>query len=391
MDPAGRRDPWWDNARFVSATLIVVLHTVGSVMARHEALHALHVATWALRVPAFVILAGVFSSAAPLDPRRARALIGSILVPAAIFSLLFSLEVRLLGGEFTLHVTQLPWTLWFLMSLFFWRLLLPLVAQLRHPLTVTTAMALAAGYVEELGLPYSASRTVVYLPLFWIGWRIGQGALRGWFTSPRTLWPAVGGLSASIAVGLWWHREIQGRWLSMRHPYTAEPLGYEWAWVIRLAVLALAVGTVLCLLRLVPRRRLPIVTATGAAGFTVYLLHPLVILPFREAGWIARVDTPAEQVGLVLCGVALTLVLGSPPVRRLARPLVRPPIDRLLVDREGRGGGPRRTGDPDRVGGTTGPPGDGTPAAAPPGTVVPVVTAGAVDGSPATPAGNGAA
>ncbi|GAA1503992.1 acyltransferase family protein [Streptomyces albidochromogenes] len=326
------RNPWWDNTRFVSATLIVVLHTAGSIMTREDVLHSFHIASWAFRVPAFVMLAGVFSSAGPLGPRSLRTLLQSIVLPALIFSLLFSLENYWLGAEFTVHVVQLPWTLWFLMSLFFWRLLLPLVVQLRHPLFVTTCVALAVGYVDEFGMAFSASRTLVYLPLFYLGWRIGQGSLRTWFTSRWSPPVAVAGILASCVVGLLWHREIKGNWLSMRHPYSvADPLGLEWAWVVRLLVLASAAALVLCLLRLMPRRRLPLVSAVGAGGFTVYLLHPLVILPVREHGWIARVNTPFEIVGLVLCAVLLTLVLGSPPVRRLVRPLTRPPVGRLFV------------------------------------------------------------
>ncbi|MGW7200210.1 acyltransferase family protein [Streptomyces chryseus] len=330
--PERARNPWWDNTRFVSATLIVVLHTAGSIMTREDVLHSFHIASWAFRVPAFVMLAGVFSSAGPLGPRNLRTLLQSIVLPALIFSLLFSLENAWLGAEFTVHVVQLPWTLWFLMSLFFWRLLLPLVVQLRHPLFVTTCVALAVGYVDEFGMAFSASRTLVYLPLFYLGWRIGQGSLRPWFTSRWSLPVAVAGILASCVVGWLWHREIKGNWLSMRHPYSvADPLGLEWAWVVRLLVLASAAALVLCLLRLMPRRRLPLVSVVGAGGFTVYLLHPLVILPVREHGWIARVNTPVEIVGLVLCAVLLTLVLGSPPVRRLVRPLTRPPVGRLFT------------------------------------------------------------
>ncbi|MFE6335690.1 acyltransferase family protein [Streptomyces sp. NPDC057798] len=326
------RDPWWDNARFVSATLIVVLHTVGSIMARHDSLHAFHVAAWAFRVPAFVVLAGVFSSAGPLGPRRLRTLLTSIVLPALIFSVLFSLETKALGGPLDLHVAQLPWTLWFLMSLFCWRLLLPLVVQLRHPLLVTTAVALALGYVEEFGLQFSASRTLVYLPLFYFGWRLGQGMLRDWFESRWSLPAAVAGVLGSITVAVLWHRDIQGSWLSMRHAYQADtPLGMEGAWLIRLAVLASAAALVLCLLRLMPRRKVPFVSALGAGGFTVYLLHPLVILPAREKGLIARADTPVELVALVLCGVLLTAVLASPFTRRLARPLTQPSVDWLLT------------------------------------------------------------
>ncbi|MGX1886671.1 acyltransferase family protein [Streptomyces sp. NPDC055287] len=326
------RNPWWDNARFVSATLIVVLHTVGSIMTREEVLHSFHIAAWAFRVPAFVMLAGVFSSAGPLGPRPLRSLLQSIVLPALVFSLLFSLESRWLGAEFTVHVVQLPWTLWFLMSLFFWRLLLPLVVQLRHPLLVTTGVALAVGYVDEFGMAFSASRTLVYLPLFYLGWRIGQGYLHTWFTSRWSLPVAVAGILASCVVGWLWHRDIKGNWLSMRHPYSvADPLSLEWAWVTRLLVLASAAALVLCLLRLMPRRRLPLISTVGAGGFTVYLLHPLVIMPVREQGWISRVNTPAEIVALVLCAVLLTMVLGSPPVRRLVRPLTRPSIGWLFA------------------------------------------------------------
>jgi fucose 4-O-acetylase-like acetyltransferase len=326
------RDPWWDNARFVSATLIVVLHTVGSIMARHEALHVFHVAAWAFRVPAFVVLAGVFSSAGPLGPRHLRTLLSSIVLPALIFSLLFSLETKALGGPLDFHLAKLPWTLWFLMSLLCWRLLLPLVVQLRYPLLVTTAVALGLGYVEEFGLEFSASRTLVYLPLFYFGWRLGQGMLREWFEKRWTLPFAVAGVLGWIAVAAVWHADIKGSWLSMRHAYAADtPLGMAGAWLVRLAVLTTAACLVLCLLRLMPRRRVPLISALGAGGFTVYLLHPLVILPLREKGLIARADTRLELVALVVFGVLLTAFLASPLIRRLAEPLTRPKAGWLLA------------------------------------------------------------
>jgi fucose 4-O-acetylase-like acetyltransferase len=304
---------------------------MGSIMAQHEVLHSLHLATWAFRVPAFVILAGVFSSATP-GPRELRTLLQSIVVPAILFGLLFSLEVYWLNGEFALHVAQLPWTLWFLMALFFWRLLLPLVVQLRHPLLITAGVALAVGYIDGFGMLFAASRTLVYLPLFYLGWRIGQGSLRGWFSSRWSLPVAIAGVLMSGVAGWLWHRDVNGGWLSMSRAYSpADPMSLEWAWVIRLLLLASAAFLVLCFLRLTPRRRLPLISALGSAGFTIYLLHPLVILPVREHGWIARVNTPLEQIGLLLCAVLLAIVLGSAPVRRLVRPLTRPPITWLFA------------------------------------------------------------
>ncbi|NEA44117.1 acyltransferase family protein [Streptomyces sp. SID11385] len=339
--PAAKaRDPWYDNTRFVAATLIVVLHTIGSIMSSHGVLHAFNVAAWAFRVPAFVVLAGVFSSPGPLDPRRLRNLLRTIALPALVFSLLFSLESYALGKPFTLHIAQLPWTLWFLMSLFCWRLLLPLVVQLRYPLLTTTAVSLALGYFDEFGMMFSASRTLVYLPLFYFGWRLGKGLGRGWLESRWSLPLAVAGVLGAGLAAWRWHRDIPGTWLSMRHPYKADTwLGMEGAWLVRLAVLVVAAFLVLCLMRLIPKRRLPLISAMGAGGFTVYLLHPLVIMPLREKGLIERADTTVELIALLLAGVALTTVLASTPVRRLVRPLTSPSARWLLApEGEGRRG-----------------------------------------------------
>ncbi|MFI9614835.1 acyltransferase family protein [Streptomyces sp. NPDC052023] len=316
----------------MSAALIVVLHTIGSIMSRHDSLHAFNVATWAFRVPMFVILAGVFSSAGPLGTRHLRTLLHNIAIPALLCSLLYSLEVYALGSPFRLHISQLPWTLWFLMSLFFWRLLLPLVVQLRHPLLITTIVSLGVGYLEEFNLLFSASRTLVYLPLFYLGWRLGQGMLREWFDSRWSLPVAVAGILAWFTAAWLWHAELKGNWTSMRHPYVADTqLGLEGAWLIRLALLATAVALALCLLRVMPRKRLPLISALGAGGFTIYLLHPLIILPVRELDVIQRADTPLELAGLMLAAVLLAAVLGSPLVRRLAQPLTRPPVDWLFA------------------------------------------------------------
>ncbi|MDT9696677.1 hypothetical protein [Streptomyces sp. P17] len=75
----------------------------------------------------------------------------------------------------------------------------------------------------------------------------------------------------------------------------------------------------------------PFVSALGSGGFTIYLLHPLVILPFRERGHIARADTHVELLALMVCGVPLAATLGSPWVRRLVQPLTKPPVDWLFT------------------------------------------------------------
>lgn len=101
--------------------------------------------------------------------------------------------------------------------------------------------------------------------------------------------------------------------------------------MVRLTVPATAAGLVLCLLRVMPRPRLPFVSLLGSGGFTIYLLHPLILLPLRENGHLERADTRLELLGLTAGAVLLAAVPGSPRVRKLVQPLTRPPIGRLFA------------------------------------------------------------
>ncbi|CAL9561203.1 hypothetical protein SUDANB145_04623 [Streptomyces sp. enrichment culture] len=324
---ATERVPRWDNVRALSATLIVVLHTTGPAVPDGGLLQTFNVTMWPLRVPAFVILAGVFSQGGRLDSRYARGLVGRILVPATLCWILLSTEKVLLGMEFTFHLSRWPWTLWFLMALLWWRLLLPLITQLRFPLLCTTALALVSGYFGEIGMNYAGARTLMYLPLFYLGWRLGQGTLfASWFTSRRTLPLAWAGLIAGLGGAFLVWRP----WSHSAVLYDDVPLPIELAWFPRFFILVASAALVLCLLRVTPNRRIPYITSMGAAGFTIYLLHPLFIRPFLVLGYVDRVDTRLEQAAVFLGAVALAVFLGSPLMRRLARPLTRPPIDRFL-------------------------------------------------------------
>jgi fucose 4-O-acetylase-like acetyltransferase len=334
---AGDRIPRWDNVRALSATLIVVLHLTGPAVPDGGLIDTFNVTTWPLRVPAFVVLAGVFSHGGPLESRHVRGLIGRLVLPATLCWILLSTEKVLLGMEFTFHLTHWPWTLWFLMALLWWRLMLPLINELRYPLLCTTGLALAAGYFNQIGMNYAGARTFQYLPLFYLGWRLGQGTLcASWFTSRRSLPVAWAGLACALTGVL----VFGPPWRYSAMLYARVPMPGEIAWLPRLLVLVFIASVVLCVLRVAPNRRIPYVTSMGAAGFTIYLLHPFFVRPFEVLGYSDRVDTRPEQLALLLSAVALAAFLGSPLVRLLARPLTRPPVGFLFKptpkDREGK-------------------------------------------------------
>ncbi|MBA0049405.1 hypothetical protein E0L36_00280 [Streptomyces sp. AJS327] len=337
------RDPHWDNVRFVSGTLVLLSHLTEPLLASADGLRWLYVATWALRVPAFVLLAGYFSSAGPLGFREARQLTEAVLVPYVLLGLLHTLQLRYYYGEWEFFTAEPAWGLWFLLSLFCWRLLLPALAVLRYPLTVSLAAALTVGYVDAVGSTLSASRTVAFLPFFLLGWRLRQGRAPRpgpgggpgavpWTEARWTRNLAVAVL-AGTAVAAWpLRRVLREPLLALRDPYAeAVPLAAPWAWAPRGAVLLCGMVIVLSFVRLVPRRRLPVVSYLGSGGLYLYLLHPLAVRVLHVSGDVRWAGPWPEQLLLVLVGVLLAAALASPPVRWAARPLVQPRLPWLFA------------------------------------------------------------
>lgn len=332
MHPGRRsRDPHWDNIRFVSGTLVLIGHLTeprGDI----DGLRWLYIAGWAVRVPVFVILAGYFSSAGPLGRRELRQLTEGVLAPYLLIGLLHTLETRLLEGHWKFFTSQPAWGLWFLLSLFFWRMLLPCLAQLRRPLAAALGAALVVGYLDDFAHTFSASRTVAFLPFFILGWKLRRG-LADRLLRARRSGPAAAGVLAAAAVAGWFLRyDIDPSWLGMQTPYgQMHTFPAEWAWGLRGAVLLCGTAIALAFIRLTPRRRLPFVTYLGAGGLFVYLLHPLVLRVLFHVTDLSWVGPWPEQLALLGSGCALAAVLASPVVRRLTEPLLRPRLSWLYV------------------------------------------------------------
>src|SRR5690606_37885208 len=143
-----------------AAVLIVVMHVCGQAMARSGVLYELWYATWPLRVPLFVLVAGYFSSAEPLRGRRAVAVLRNVFGVYLVADLVATVLAWLGGNEWSYTPAHAPFALWFLLSLFWWRAMLPLRAHVRYLGVVAVIAAVGVGLVPNIGHGFSASRTI---------------------------------------------------------------------------------------------------------------------------------------------------------------------------------------------------------------------------------------
>jgi fucose 4-O-acetylase-like acetyltransferase len=318
------RDPWLDNARFLAATLILVVHFAKQVPGDSTTIDLLNYATWPMRVPLYALVAGFFSSAAPLDGRRAVALLRNVLFVYLAFELLATAHKWALTGVLAFNPAEPSFALWFLLALFLWRVTLPLVANLRFLLPVAVAASAVACLVPSLGADLAAARTIGFWPVFLVGWKLKQVGLHRVLGAGWVRFVAAAVLLAWAAFCYVQMDTFEARWFSMRKHHSGTMAEELTEALVRLGLVTVAVLGALALLALVPRRRLWAVTYLGSGSLYVYLLHPFVLREVERTDYFESVDSLAEILLLLVAGALLACVLASPPVRRALRWLVQP-------------------------------------------------------------------
>lgn len=328
-----RRVPFWDNARYACIVLVVLGHAIQRLTYDSDIALAAYLALYAFHMPAFAIISGYFSkSGSPTRVQMAR-VITDILLPYFIFEFLWTLTKFLVEGHADPNFTKPSWTLWFLLALGIFRLVLPYLALLRWPLLWTVIISIGVGYLPNVDSTFSLSRTLGLLPFFALGWWLRERDIVSrlrlldvrpwWIRLASVVVLGVAGFAAWNWIDVW--KEIDLRhWLFYEDAYA--DLGGEqwWAGGVRIALMLLAVVLSAAFFTLIPRGTYWW-TRFGQYTMYVFLLHSFVLYPFRESGALRDLDPTWLWLPLVtLLSVALALALATKPVRWLFRPLVEP-------------------------------------------------------------------
>ncbi len=328
-----RRVPLWDNARWVAITLVVVGHAILKLISESDAAYSVYLFIYAFHVPVFVAVSGYFAKAGPPGARQLQRILTDLVFPYLIFETIWTVIRWLLGGNLWLDYAMASWTLWFLIALAVWRVMLPFIVQLRYPLLISIVISVGAGYFSSIDPTFAMSRILGLLPFFVFGWKLRQWQITArWLTlGTRDVlrWRAgalalFGALAVLVVVAIRPLREIQiRRFLLYNEAYPV--LGYEelWAGGIRLGLILLGFAFTVGFLILMPRRKTWF-TSFGAATMYIYLLHSFVLFPIRETGILEGPQPWWVLPAVLLFSVAISVVLSLPLLLRVMRPLVQP-------------------------------------------------------------------
>lgn len=273
-------------------------------------------------VPIFVFITG-YSSKDPVSCREnafSLYLIPYFLITAAMVTM------NLLVGGFPLRFSPFEplMQLWYLLSMFWWMLLLKDLTKIKGNLILAFVLMFTVGltvnnvamvYSTGLGTLMSLSRTLYFLPFLLIGFRFTLGDM-GKIRRSSPLWGMLAGgifVGGSVATVLWAHGNQRMTMSSLlilkgdRSYFTY--LGNMDAWwkvnltgtVLTAIFLLLSFCLLYLSLRFMPKKKIPFLTRVGDSALTVFCLHGLIVSPI--ASWIA----PLGIVIAFFIGVAMAV------------------------------------------------------------------------------------
>jgi len=317
-----KRNPYYDNARFLLILLVVTGHVIAYMKTESVFLRSVFAWVHLFHMPMFVLISGRFSSP-EVSWRTIRKNVGRLIVPYLIFQTAALILVSLRDGRIALDYHLPRNVLWYLVSLFCWRAMLPVAVRFRWAFPTSILASLLCGYCPFAGWHFSLSRTIVFFPFFLAGYYLRDGlqqSLRNVLSARAAIAVLVTTFAVSPFVA-----PVSDCWFFGATSYAA--MGHtEWyAAGYRALVVAGAFLVGGSCMRLVPGS-MSSVTTHGSRTLYVFLLHDMIVLTALKYAGLFRLFNGAlqESMGVVSLSILITLFLSSRFITRLTRPVVDP-------------------------------------------------------------------
>ncbi|MCH1626358.1 acyltransferase family protein [Ferdinandcohnia quinoae] len=316
-----KRDFYFDNAKFILICLVVFGHFIQPFIHDHKLISTIYQFVYSFHMPAFILIAGYFAKGIKEDGYIMK-ITKKLLLPYLIFQSIYSIYYYFLysGNELYIQPFNPHWSLWFLISLFCWNLLLYVFSKI-HPfvaISIAILMGIAIGYFPFVGNFLSISRTFVFLPLFLLGYFAKKKHFI-YLKQPATM--IVSAICLIIIFAIYYlNPEINTGWLLGSKAYAALDM-VQIGGMIRLCFYCVSILSTFSFLSIIPKSKY-FFTKWGTRTLYVYLLHGFAIKYFRNSEWLEVVKESADFIFISLASLGLTLLLSSNLIKAISQPLI---------------------------------------------------------------------
>lgn len=327
------RNNVFDNAKFLMILLVVFGHLIEPIINQSEVIKTIYKSIYSFHMPVFIILAGAFTKV-HISQDTILKNIKALIIPFLVFTFLYEI-FNIIGAGKISHYTlawQPYWILWFLFSMFIWKISLPIITQFKFPLLLSILISLCAGYVSDVGYFLGISRTLYFLPFFILGHKLGSSLLSNPFLIkiPRVFYFAI--LLINILV-FWVFSDLSHQWLYGSFSYSRIGNTESFPFIIRSTIYCVSVVTSISILMLIPNWESPLSTR-GQNSLYVYVWHGFFVKVAMYLGimqTLSNVSNIFAVVILFIASILITTLLSSPFVVDLTNRLILMPAQKILL------------------------------------------------------------
>lgn len=280
---AKARDFFWDNFRGILIWTIPISHFTmsGGAYARDSLSGVIYITINVCVMQAFVFLSGYFSK----RPERAReTAFKTFLFPYILLvPMFYGVRYFFLGGA-NLSWIEVPFALWYLVALFFYRFFLVDMIRFKYVLPVSIVLYFAAGQIPWLDSTLAGGRVVSYLPFFLLGYYCQKEHIEKIQSMKRLPTVLLGIFVVGASVVLAYFVPIPSDFYLLKRD--AGFVGIEW-WadlLMRLVDLILPCLWIIFMLNIVPKGK-SYLTYVGITTMPIYILHLVVRYWVRDTGF----------------------------------------------------------------------------------------------------------
>ncbi|MBS5885947.1 MAG: acyltransferase family protein [Clostridium sp.] len=274
MEKLKKRYYLLDNLKVILIFFVVFGHVIEYYIKDNSILMTLYIFIYIFHMPLFIFISGYLSKNFYRMKRKA---IRNLLIPYIIFNMIWYTAVYIGTQRAMFSVLYPGWTLWYLLSLFFWRMTLKYLIKFKHILLISFIAGVLVGLIPSIGSILSISRTIVFLPFFLLGYYTTEEHLEK-IKSFKSEY-AITGILVFLLVAIYIVKNdlFSYKFLYNSYSYNALEVSLFEGTVFRIFLYFGAIIFSICVINLVPRRE-QFFSKIGKATMNIYVFHIYLVM-----------------------------------------------------------------------------------------------------------------
>ena len=263
------RDSFFDNYKALLILCVVVGHFLDHFTDDFRIAEILRIYIYFFHIPAFSFISGYFAK-----KNNFGVLVQKLLIPYIIFQVIYYIMYMGIGHDVDFTLLSPFFTLWYLIALFCWRLLIDPLAKIKYLLPISIACSVLIGFLPDCGDVLSLSRIVAFFPFFIMGHQFNKQKFDN-FTNNDLCRSASFVLLTALFIFIYENYSLfEIPVLNCQDSYAV--LGQSHiGWLLRFVFILFAACLILAIGVLIPKQKTAY-TFLGKYTMRVYLCHGLV-------------------------------------------------------------------------------------------------------------------